>query len=93
MRHFGKALVLSLPAALIGGAAIIGGLLSAAVPAHADMVGHGGLIRTIDLSQDGRLALTASFDYTARLWLFDEQRELLRFRELFLAAHEAFFDS
>jgi len=44
--------------------------------ANADMVGHGGLIRMIDLSADGRLALTASFDYTARLWQFDEQREL-----------------
>jgi len=53
-------------------------LFAAAAAARADMIGHGGLIRSIAMSPDGRLALTASFDYTARLWRFDEQRELQR---------------
>jgi cytochrome c len=44
--------------------------------AKADMVGHGGMIRSITMSSDGQYAVTASFDYSARLWQFDEQREL-----------------
>lgn len=45
-------------------------------PAAADMVGHGGMVRAIDVSPDGRRVLTASFDYTARLWNFVEQTEI-----------------
>jgi len=43
----------------------------------ADMVGHGGVIRSVAISADGRTVLTASFDYSARLWQFDEQREIV----------------
>ena len=50
--------------------------LAAPTLAHADMVGHGGMIRSITVSPDGRFALTASFDYSARIWRFDEQRQL-----------------
>ena len=49
---------------------------SAARPAAADMIGHGGMVRAVDVSPDGRLVLTASFDYTARLWNFVEQTEI-----------------
>jgi cytochrome c len=45
-------------------------------PAAADMIGHGGMVRAIDVSPDGRQVLTASFDYTARLWNFVEQTEI-----------------
>jgi cytochrome c len=48
-------------------------------PAAADMIGHGGLIRSIDVSQDGAQVLTASFDYSARLWRFDDQSPLRSF--------------
>lgn len=41
------------------------------------MVGHGGMIRSVSVSSDGGLVLTGSFDYTARLWRFDEQSALL----------------
>ena len=37
----------------------------------ADMIGHGGLIRSIAVSPDGTLALTGSFDSTVRVWRFD----------------------
>ena len=43
----------------------------------ADMTGHGGLIRSLQMSRDGIHALTGSFDYTARLWRFDEQSTVL----------------
>jgi cytochrome c len=46
------------------------------LPAQADMVGHGGPVRSIDVSPDGSQVLTASFDFTARLFDFVEQREL-----------------
>lgn len=45
--------------------------------ADADLVGHGGMIRSIDVSPETGQVLTASFDFSAKLWQFDEQRELL----------------
>jgi cytochrome c len=48
----------------------------ASLPAQADMVGHGGMVRAVDLSSDGTRVLTGSFDYTARLWSFGEQIEI-----------------
>lgn len=53
------------------------------LPVCADMVGHGGIVRDIDVSPDGRLAVTGSFDYSVRLWAFAEQRE-----QQVLQAHE-----
>lgn len=52
------------------------GVLPGAAPAAADMVGHGGMVRALDVSADGRRVLSGSFDYTARLWDFAEQIEL-----------------
>ena len=56
----------------------LGGVVAATISfaSLADMVGHGGVIRSVAISADGRTVLTASFDYSARLWQFDEQREL-----------------
>jgi len=51
--------------------------MSGVLPATADMVGHGGMIRSIAVSSDSNRILTASFDFTAKLWQFDEQREIL----------------
>ncbi|NQU60841.1 MAG: hypothetical protein HQ512_06895 [Rhodospirillales bacterium] len=45
-------------------------------PASADMVGHGGMVRALDVSPDGSQVLTGSFDFTARLWDFGEQTEI-----------------
>lgn len=45
-------------------------------PISSDMVGHGGIIRSIDVSRDGEIAVTGSFDHSLRVWQIDEQREL-----------------
>lgn len=50
--------------------------LASAGPAPADLIGHGGMVRAIALSPDGSKVLTASFDYTARLWDFGSQSPL-----------------
>ena len=42
----------------------------------ADMSGHGGMVRTLDISPDGHQVLSGSFDYTARLWSFSDQNEI-----------------
>ena len=45
-------------------------------PVSADFAGHGGVVRGIAVSPDGSRVMTASFDYTARLWDFGTQVEL-----------------
>ncbi len=47
-------------------------------PLRADLVGHGGMIRSIDMSPDGRHVLTGSFDYSAIIWNFGDQQEVGR---------------
>jgi len=42
----------------------------------ADMRGHGGLVRSLAMSPDGGRIITASFDYTARVFDFVEHKEL-----------------
>lgn len=54
----------------------IGLALSLALPASADFLGHGGPVRTLDLSPDGSRLLSGGFDYTVRLWEFGTQSEL-----------------
>jgi cytochrome c len=44
--------------------------------AEADFIGHGGMVRSVDVSSDGTKVITASFDYTARVWRFGDQTEL-----------------
>lgn len=50
--------------------------LAATGVVRADFVGHGGMVRAIAVSADGSKVLTGSFDYSARLWDFVEQKEL-----------------
>ncbi|MEK9670912.1 MAG: c-type cytochrome [Rhodospirillaceae bacterium] len=42
---------------------------------RADLIGHGGMVRAIDVAPDGRTVLTGSFDFTVRLWDFGTQTE------------------
>lgn len=49
-------------------------LMPAGAP-RADLVGHGGIVRAVAVSPDGRRVVTGSFDYSARLWDFAEQTE------------------
>jgi len=53
-------------------------LLAMAIPggARADLIGHGGMVRAVDVSPDGHWVVTASFDFTARLWDFGTQAEV-----------------
>jgi len=44
--------------------------------ARADLAGHGGMVRTLAFSDDGRRVLSGSFDFSAILWDFEEQREI-----------------
>ncbi len=44
--------------------------------ARADLIGHGGMVRAVDISPDGHFVLTGSFDFTARLWDFGTQTEV-----------------
>ena len=39
-----------------------------AAGARADLVGHGGFVKGVAISPDGRHALTASFDYSVMYW-------------------------
>lgn len=54
----------------------VGLALLLAFPASADFLGHGGPVRTLDLSPDGSRLLSGGFDYTVRLWEFGTQSEL-----------------
>jgi len=51
-------------------------LLLLTFAAHADLIGHGGMVRSVDLSPDGKLVITGSFDFSARVWNFGDQSEL-----------------
>jgi cytochrome c len=48
----------------------------AAVPARADLIGHGGTVRAVAVSPDGARVATGSFDYSAMLWEFSDQSEI-----------------
>ncbi len=72
-----------LPGLLLAGllAALSPGL--SALPALAQMRGHGGPVRALALSPDGRLAISGSFDQSAILWGLETGAALgvLRFHE------------
>ena len=56
--------------------AVVSAVLLFSAPAQADLIGHGGMVRSIDVSPDGRTVITGSFDFTARLWDFGDQSEV-----------------
>jgi len=65
------------------GPAIALALLFAALPARAELRGHGGPVRALAVSPDGRFLLSGSFDQSAILWALDQGRALqvLRFHD------------
>src|SRR5215217_4016934 len=71
----------------IGGGGLVGAvsivLLALASPALAQLRGHGGPVRAVAVSPDGRLALSGSFDQSAILWSLDQGTALavLRFHD------------
>lgn len=48
-----------------------GGLLTG--QAFGDFMGHGGMVRSVAISPNGQSVLTTSFDYSAKLWDFQNQ--------------------
>lgn len=54
-----------------------------ATSAHAQMRGHGGPVRALAVTADGRLAISGSFDQSAILWSIDQGAALavLRFHD------------
>lgn len=63
-------------------------------PAKAQMRGHGGPVRAIAVSPDGRTAISGGFDQTAILWDVDAgvARRVLRFHDGAVNAVAAFTD-
>lgn len=55
---------------------VVAVLFAHAPPAYADLLGHGGVVRTVAISPDGRRVVTGSFDYSIRAWDFVEQSEI-----------------
>lgn len=47
--------------------------------ARADLVGHGGFVKDVAISPDGRHALTASFDYSVMHWNLPDSGRAGRF--------------
>ncbi len=68
---------------LLAGFFVVTPALLLALPASAQMRGHGGPVRALALSPDGRLAISGSFDQSAILWGLDTGTALgvLRFHE------------
>ena len=58
-------------------------VFAALAPAQAQMRGHGGPVRAVAVSPDGRLAMTGSFDQSAILWSLADGAALavLRFHD------------
>jgi cytochrome c len=59
------------------------GLAVASFSAQAEMRGHGGPVRAIAISADGKTAVTGSFDSTVIVWDLEKEtaRQVLRFHE------------
>jgi cytochrome c len=65
------------------GATVILGLCVLATDAHAQLRGHGGPVRAVAVSPDGKSAITGSFDTSAIRWSFERNaaEQVLRFHE------------
>jgi cytochrome c len=55
-------------------------MLAVAGQGIAGLSGHGGPVTAVAIAADGRLALTASFDYTLKLWDLDREAVLQTLR-------------
>jgi cytochrome c len=64
-------------------AALLASLVVSTVPALAELRGHGGPVRALAVSPDGRLAMSGSFDQSAILWSLEKGTALhvLRFHD------------
>jgi cytochrome c len=58
-------------------------LLLCALPAHGQLRGHGGPVRALAISADGRTAISGSFDTSAIRWslMTDTAEQVLRFHD------------
>jgi cytochrome c len=58
-------------------------LMAAAVAAHAQLRGHGGPVRALAIAQDGKTAISGSFDTSAIRWSLEKSAasEVLRFHD------------
>lgn len=65
-----------------------GGLIAAAIavylswspsPARAELIGHGGFVKGIDLSADDRRVVSAGFDYAVMVWDLEAQEQIGEF--------------
>src|SRR5437016_14369310 len=72
MRRCGAALGLAAFAAMVANA-----------PAHAQLRGHGGPVRAIAISPDGKTAISGSFDSSAIRWSLERNaaEQVLRFHD------------
>ena len=60
---------------------LVGALLAGPRPAHAQLIGHGGPVRAIAVSVDGKTVLSGSFDTAAIRWSLatESAEQVLRF--------------
>ena len=63
----------------IAGAVVAACVALTASPAGAELAGHGGSVKSVSISDDGRYAASASFDNRLILWNIDAQSELRDF--------------
>src|SRR6516165_9685614 len=58
-------------------------LMLGLVPAHAQLRGHGGPVRALAVSGDGKTAISGSFDASAILWSLQRNaaEQVLRFHD------------
>ena len=49
-------------------------------PSFAALEGHGGFVKSVAIAPDGRLGISASFDYRLILWDLDAQAPLRDFQ-------------
>src|SRR5215469_2783470 len=63
--------------------ALLLAILATAVPAHAQLRGHGGPVRALAVSADGKTAISGSFDETAIRWSLarDAAEQVMRFHD------------